>query len=53
MTDDKSLSNNAPPLRGTCRGKCDYDPKVDKCYTCGRTMEQIRNAYSSSNKVRM
>lgn len=42
---DKPLSN--------CRGRCLYDPKNDKCETCGRTMEQIRNAYSSSNKARM
>lgn len=44
MSNENPLSN--------CRGKCSYDAENDKCETCGRTMEQIRNAYYSRNKVR-
>jgi predicted Fe-S protein YdhL (DUF1289 family) len=36
-----------------CKKNCTYDAKLDKCVVCGRTMEEIRNAYSSSNSVRM
>jgi hypothetical protein len=36
-----------------CKGNCRYDWEEDKCEACGRSMEQIRNAYSGSNKVRM
>ncbi len=46
MTDNPALPNG-------CQGNCLYDAKNDKCHTCGRTMEEIRNAYSGSNKVRM
>lgn len=46
------MNNNDNPL-SNCRGRCIYDSTNDKCHTCGRTMEEIRNAYSGSNKVRM
>lgn len=48
------MSDNKDKPLSNCRGRCHYDSHLDICHTCGRTMEQIRNAYSASNsKVRM
>ena len=46
------MSKN-PCVPTNCKGNCLYDARNDRCETCGRTMEEIRNAYSGSNKVRM
>jgi hypothetical protein len=48
------MNDDNPALPTGCKGKqCEYSAWYDKCVTCGRTMEEIRNAYSGSNKVRM
>lgn len=30
----------------SCKKKCSYDRPTDSCTTCGRTMDEIREAYA-------